>query len=495
MDAFSTSYLFGDQTQVLNDVSVAIRDGTIARIEPSSAHSSYRRLTIPALINAHDHARPRLSSFGAIGMPLETWILRSAFATPPDPYLVAASSIARSARAGCGGMMIHYTRPSGGMTLVDEAKAIARAANDVGMRIGFALAVRDQNPLVYGDSEGLLAELPPDAAAVLRETFVRPAVSPKQAIALTEEIAAAIQGPTVDVQFGPAGVQWCSRPLLEAIAEASALTERCIHMHLLETPYQRRWADQEFPGGMVEYLRDIGLLSSRLTVAHCVHATQAELEIIAASGTRIVTNFSSNLHLGSGIAPISQAHRCGCPVCVGVDGLALDEDDDILREMRLVQLAHRGEGFQANWTASEFLCMAVRNGRAAIGAPGDGRLKPGAPADFTILDYDALDRDSIVSANPINLLFSRGNSSVVRDVIVAGRTIVKDGVVTGVDLAAVENELKGYYKANLSRYGGLQQSWDTIEIEIARWFTGFQKSKARREQDCNGSAKTICPAN
>jgi cytosine/adenosine deaminase-related metal-dependent hydrolase len=472
MHAFSTSYLFGNQAQVLNDVSVTTNDGTIARIEPSSAHSSDRSLTIPALINAHDHARPRLSSFGAIGMPLETWILRSALATPPDPYLVAASALARSARAGCGGMMIHYTRPSGAMPLVDEAKAIARAAKDVGMRIGFALAVRDQNPLVYGDSESLLAELPAVAAAVLRETFVRPAASSKQVIALTEDIATAIQGPMVDIQFGPAGVQWCSRPLLQAIAEASALTGRGIHMHLLETPYQRRWADQEFPGGMVEYLRDIGLLSSRLTVAHCVHATQAELEILAASGARVVTNFSSNLHLGSGIAPISQAHGCGCPVCVGVDGLALDEDDDILREMRLVQLAHRGEGFQVNWTASEFLCLAVRNGRAAIGAPGDGTLKPGAPADFTILDYDALDRDNIVSANPISLLFSRGNSSGVRDVIVAGRKIVEQGVVIGVDLPQIERELRKYYKMNLSRYDQLERSWHTIEAEIARWFVG-----------------------
>lgn len=473
MHAFSTSHFFANPAQVLNDVSVTIEDGAIARIEPSGERSDRRRLTIPALINAHDHARPRLSSFGAIGMPLETWILRSALATPPDPYLVAASALARSARAGCGGMMIHYTRPSGGMTLVDEAKAIARAANDVGMRMGFALAVRDQNPLVYGDSEAFLTGLPAGAAAVLRETFVRPAVSPQQAIALTDEIASAIEGPTVDVQFGPAGVQWCSRPMLEAIAEASALTGRRVHMHLLETPYQRRWADQEFPGGMVEYLRDMGLLSSRLTVAHCVHATPAELEIIAASGARIVTNFSSNLHLGSGIAPIGRAHRCGCPVCVGVDGLALDEDDDILREMRLVQLAHRGEGFQANWTVPEFLGLAVKNGRAAIGAPGDGTLVPGAPADFTILDYDALDRDDIVSANPIDLLFSRGNASVVRDVVVAGRTIVKDGIVLGVDQRRLEDELGRRYKAGLSRHDRLQHSWPAIETAISRWFSEF----------------------
>ena len=62
--------------------------------------------------------------------------------------------------------------------------------------------------------------------------------------------------------------------------------------------------------------------------------------MIAASGARIVTNFSSNMHLRSGLAPIAAAHKCGCAIAVGVDGLALDEDDDVLREMRLVQMMH-----------------------------------------------------------------------------------------------------------------------------------------------------------
>jgi cytosine/adenosine deaminase-related metal-dependent hydrolase len=116
-------------------------------------------------------------------------------------------------------------------------------------------------------------------------------------------------------------------------------------MHLLETVYQRAWADANFPQGMVRYLRDIGFLSERLTLAHCIHAGPDELDMIAESGARIVTNFSSNMHLASGLAPIAAAHKCGCAIAVGVDGLALDEDDDVLREMRLVQLMH-GVGFK-----------------------------------------------------------------------------------------------------------------------------------------------------
>ena len=149
-----------------NGIITAIAEGAPPTTGP-------RSLVLPAFVNAHDHARPTASSFGALGMPLESWILRSALGTPVDPYLTAASALARSARAGCAAMMIHYTRPSGTMPLVEEAKAIARAASDVGIRIAFALAVRDQNPVVYGDEEPVLAGLSSDDRSTIEE-IVRP---------------------------------------------------------------------------------------------------------------------------------------------------------------------------------------------------------------------------------------------------------------------------------------------------------------------------------
>ena len=63
------------------------------------------------------------------------------------------------------------------------------------------------------------------------------------------------------VQYGPNGVQWCSDELLQAIAQASQRTGRRVHMHLLETKYQRQWADATYPDGVVRMLDDIGLLS------------------------------------------------------------------------------------------------------------------------------------------------------------------------------------------------------------------------------------------
>jgi cytosine/adenosine deaminase-related metal-dependent hydrolase len=446
-------------------------NGVITSIaEGAPPASGPRSLVLPAFVNAHDHARPTASSFGAMGMPLENWILRSALGTPVDPYLTAASALARSARAGCASMMVHYTRPSGTMPLVEEAQAIARAASDVGIRIAFAFAVRDQNPVVYGDSEPVLSGLDSDDRKTIEELFVRAPMSPRAYIELTDAITAAIAGPKVDVQLGPAGVQWCSKPLLEAVAENSALTGRRIHMHLLETVYQRAWADEHFPEGIVRYLRDIGFLSERLTLAHCIHARPDEIEMIAASGARIVTNFSSNMHLRSGLAPIAAAHRCGCAIAVGVDGLALDEDDDVLREMRLVQMFHGGLGFKRTWTPQEFFGLAVANGRKATGAPGTGELMPGAPADFVTIDLDRLDRDQIMPVDPVDLLFARGNASLLRDVVVDGRKIVSDGRCLGVDLPAIEQELRGIYRASAGKLSGFQRTWPTLSTALQSWF-------------------------
>ncbi|MGY8705730.1 amidohydrolase family protein [Bradyrhizobium sp. 18BD] len=467
----SATSLFRGPDHGVSDRVVLRHDGGVITdiAEGAGPGSDPRSFVIPAFVNAHDHARATASSFGAVGMPLEGWILRTALGTPVDPYMTAASALARSAKAGCAAMMVHYTRPSGTMPLLDEAKAIAKAASDVGIRIAFALAVRDQNPIVYGDAEPLLAGLPGDDRKTIEELFVRAPMSPKVYIEITDAIAAAIAGPMVDVQLGPAGVQWCSKPLLEAVAENSARTGRRIHMHLLETVYQRAWADQHFPD-MVRWLRDIGFLSERLTLAHCIHARPDELEMIAASGARIVTNFSSNMHLRSGLAPIAAAHTCGCAIAVGVDGLALDEDDDILREMRLVQMAHGGLGFKQTWTPAELFALAIRNGRRATGAPGSGELVAGNPADYVVIDLDRLDRDRIMPVDPMALLFARGNASLVKEVVVAGRTIVRDGVCLGVDLPAIEQELRGMYRANVGKLEGFQRLWPPLSERLGGWF-------------------------
>lgn len=448
------------------------QNGVITAVEDAGATSAGtpRTLVMPALANAHDHVRPlAMSSFGTAFLPLEAWLPRTILATPPDAYKAALAPLARAALSGCGAVMVHYTRPSGKLDPVEEAREVARAAGDVGLRIAFAPAIRDRNPLVYGDETVLLDKLPTETAALLRETYCRHPPSPARLIEATELIAATIGGTMVDVQFGPAGVQWCSDELLQAIARRSAETGRRVHMHLLETPYQRRWADLTFPQGIVSYLKHIGLLSPRLTLAHCVHARPHELEMIAEAGCRIVTNSGSNLHLRSGLGPIADARRRGCNVAIGVDGQAFDEDDDMIREIRLTNALHGGTGFAQSWSRQDFLLQSIAHGRQAIGALGTGKIAVGEPADLLELDYDRLDRDRVMEVKPIDLFFARANARHVLQVIVAGKTIVAQGSLPGIDLQALEHELRSTYRQSVRRFDTLSRDWPLIEAALAEW--------------------------
>lgn len=444
-----------------------ITQASTAPLQPDAP----RRLIIPAFANAHDHARPlALSSFGAAFMPLETWLPRSMLATPPDAYLAALAPLARAARSGCGSIMVHYTRPSGKLSPVDEAREVARAARDIGVRIAYAPAIRDQNPIVYGNEASLLEGLSPEAAKIVKETYCRPPLTVDALIDMTDEIADAIAGPMVDVQYGPAAVQWCSHELLVRVAERSAQTGRRVHMHLLETPYQRHWADRSFPQGILTYLKDIGLLSPRLTLAHCIHARLDELDMIAEAGASIVTNSSSNMHLRSGIGPIAEARRRGCRIAIGMDGLAFDEDDDMVRETRIANALHGGLGFDESWNRTEFLLESVAHGRRSTGAPGTGALATGEPADFIVIDHEALDRDRIMEVDPIDLLFARATAAHIEEVVVAGRSIVKNGRVLGVDLPAAEDELRARYRQQAGRFAELDAAWPQIETALEGWF-------------------------
>ena len=261
-------------------------------------------------------------------------------------------------------------------------------------------------------------------------------------ISRVEDIAEAIESDAISVQFGPNGPQWCSDALLSAIADRSRETGRRVHMHLLETRYQRAFADAAYPEGVVGRLRSLGLLSPRLTLAHCVYAREVELDLIAEHGAVIATNPSSNLHLASGIAPIGEAIRRGCRVALGVDASALDEDDDIVREMRLGHFLHGGWGFETTIARDAWLEKTVADGRFANGAPGEGRLAVGAPADILVLSLDRLDRDAVMPVEPIDLVFARATAAHIDRLVVAGREVVREGRLLTVDLDAAETSLR-----------------------------------------------------
>jgi cytosine/adenosine deaminase-related metal-dependent hydrolase len=429
----------GGDNAATADRTIVISDERIAAVESGGGGS----LVIPALANAHDHARvARLSQVGSYDVPLEAWLPYLTLIPAVDPWLASAVSFGRTARGGVGAVMAHYTRVQGLTDFPTEAKAVAKAARDVGIRVGFAVHCRDLNPLVYDPHDKLLAGLSPSACDCVTRRFLRAPVPPADQVAMVEAVATEVEGSGVTVQYGPAGVQWCSDDMLRRIGEASALTGRRVHMHLLETRYQRNWADRTYPQGIVKYLDEVGLLNERISLAHCIHLRPDEMELIAQRGATIVINTSSNFIVSSGVAPVAEMIRRGCRIAMGLDGLSFDEDEDALREMRLAYAVHKAFGFDIKLSRDQLLKFATGNGRFAITGESGAAVEPGAAADLLVLDWDRLSAELIEpEVPPFDLLLAKAKQEHIKGLIVGGREVVRDGKVTGVDLPALEAEL------------------------------------------------------
>ncbi len=219
---------------------------------------------------------------------------------------------------------------------------------------------------------------------------------------------------------------------LAAVAEASARTGRRIHMHCLETRAQREWADAAYPDGMLSWLDGLGFLSDRLTLAHGVFLRPDEAALLAARGVIVSVNGSSNLRLRSGIAPVATFRAAGLAFGLGLDGMALDDDEDMLRELRVTWLLQRGFSGERTLEAGDLFAAVCGDGRRSVlGPDGGGSLAVGAPADVMVLDAAAMERDVIdPDIDPLDLVLTRATRRHLARLVVGGRDVVVDGRAT-----------------------------------------------------------------
>jgi 5-methylthioadenosine/S-adenosylhomocysteine deaminase len=196
-----------------------------------------------------------------------------------------------------------------------------------------------------------------------------------------------------------------------------------------------------FPTRHRAHLDAIGLLGPRLTLAHCAWARPDELALLAERGVTIAVNTSSNLGLKSGIAPVPEMLRQGCRVAMGLDGMAFNEDDDALHEMRLAYALHRGWGYETTMSRAQLWAIrrASTAGAACVAAadatlPGR-RAAPGAAADLLVLDWEALDDDPELfpDVDPLDLLLARAQRRPHRRGDRRRPQVVQQGRVLGID--------------------------------------------------------------
>jgi uncharacterized protein YcsI (UPF0317 family)/cytosine/adenosine deaminase-related metal-dependent hydrolase len=423
---------------------IALGSGRIDAITQAAYPASGTgKLAMPALCNAHDHGRGlRSLAVGAADDALEAWIPQLAAEPVSDPYLRAAVAFARMAQSGiCAANHCHNTQD--GPRLVAEAEGVARAARDVGIKVSFAVPFFDRNRLVYGDPSRVLPGLGAEAGAGGMPTQDR--------LAQFDDIVS-LENPNFMVQYGPVGPQWVSDAAMRAIAAHAGRTGRRVHLHLFETRLQKEWADAQYRHGYVRFLDELGLLNDRLTVAHAVWMDTADAALLAERGVIVSLNASSNLRLRSGMPPIGRCLDAGIAFAIGLDGMALDDDEDMLREIRLLRHMAGGlrPGLEGSGLADDVLFDAalIRGRQSILGADGGGVLAQGAPADILLLDYAEMVRDAIDDdLDPATVLLTRMARNHVTDLVVDGRRIVADGRCCSADLPGLQAELHAQARA------------------------------------------------
>jgi cytosine/adenosine deaminase-related metal-dependent hydrolase len=283
----------------------------------------------------------------------------------------------------------------------------------------------------------------------------------------------------VTVHFGPNSPQACTDALLETMADRAARDKRRITTHLLETSIQRQWADATYKQGFIRHLCDLGVICDRFTGAHGVWLRPDDVALLAQRNAQIAVNASSNLRLRSGIAPVATYIKAGMPFCFGVDSFGIDDDEDALRELRLDNWLFSPHDTDAPLTLELLFRGWHHNGFLAVNdRAGYGEIAPGAPADIVVLDYDAMAYDVIEGMiDPLDVFLTRASARYVKDVYVAGRQIVREGRVLGIDLPTIEREVVAQARANAEPMLSLKPVLNRSQATLNEFYQSGQHRK------------------
>ncbi|HEX5248836.1 MAG TPA: amidohydrolase family protein [Gaiellales bacterium] len=443
----------------LESAAVLVREGRVAALGPADelrrTHPDAERtggpdrLVMPGLVNAHQHAEGvSTAQLGFRDEPFEPWMVLMHSLPTVEPYLTTLYKSMLMLTSGVTTHVHSHFPAKGGYerseAYLDELEHSLRAHREAGLRTAFAPYWRDRGTFTYDDDDLFAAALPGDLAGDVRRLTGTPISNAIYIEAITE-LASRLDGdPLIGVQLSIAAPQWASDDLLDAIGAAASDLGLQIHMHALESRRQRDWGDAARGGRELHHLAERGVLGEGTTIAHGVYLRDADIDLLAERRAMVAHNCSSNLRLACGLAPVRRLVARGVTVGLGSDDMAVSDDEDMLAEVRMAHVAQRiWEGPEPPLGAADVLRLAWEGGARIAGLEGSvGRLEPGYLADAVVLDLGAVRG---VFASPRlaydDLVVARAGRGHVREVVVGGRVLVRDGAPVHVDMDALAAEV------------------------------------------------------
>ncbi len=445
-------------SKVISDGAVFQRDGVIEAVgaydEIKSAHQADEELggpgfvVMPGLVNAHHHGRG-VSTFqmGCIDDCLETWILSGWGRRPHDHYLMTLYTAIQQIESGTTTTMYNHAQtPASGLEA--DVAEVLRGFADAGMRTAFSVYFRGRNRVVYQDDEQFISNLPGDLAESLRRFLAAVDLSEEEYFSVFRSLHQEYSGrpdSRVTVLLSPSNVQWVSDDFLLRTKEEAARSNAAIHIHLVESLYQKEFGLRTWGHTPVEHLNTLGFLGPEVSCAHSVWLTDEDIDIMAQTGATVCHNPSSNLRLKNGIAPVNAMLAKGVNVALGTDSTALNDDDDMVQEMRLAAKLHRQPGLdQPGLNSHQALRLATANAARPTSLQDKiGTLEPGRFADLVLLDLDAMTEPYMdPGIDVVDTLLYRGKASHVDTVMIQGEVVVRNGTFIKMDKAEVLREIK-----------------------------------------------------
>jgi 5-methylthioadenosine/S-adenosylhomocysteine deaminase len=409
-----------EQFAVFPRGSVAIGGGTILAVgsgglehDPIQIIDCGGRVVMPGLINAHTHAPMAILRGLADDLRLDVWLM--GYIMPVEREFVRPDFVALGATLACAEMIRSGTTCFADMYYFEEA--VAEAAAAAGLRALCAQTV---------------LKFPAPDAASFEDSLARARVF----------IAKWKGHPLIVPAIAPHAPYTCTAEILRACSELAVELGVPLQIHLAETVSEVEQSRREHGMPVIPWVKKQRLFDALVLAAHCVHIDEGEMRALKEASVGVAHNPTSNLKLGSGIAPVARMLEIGVAVGIGTDGAASNNDLDMFEETRLAALLAKGVGGDPTaLPARQALAMATRIGARAVHLGNvTGSLEPGKRADLIVVDIDQAHNVPRFERDP-NAVYSQlvyaAKASDVVDVMCEGKWLMRDRRLLTIDEDAV----------------------------------------------------------
>jgi cytosine/adenosine deaminase-related metal-dependent hydrolase len=416
------------------------RDGVIEQVGPTKTLPSAAdevldasgQILLPGLVNCHHHLDQTLTRNLRVGQDAELfdWLRAHydiwARRTPEASRTATLVGLAELALSGCTTAFDHAYVFRNGCRVDDQIAAAA----EIGVRF-----MVSRGSMSRGQSAG---GLPPDSCVEAEADILADC---ERVIAAHHD---ASHGAMLRIVLAPCSPFSVTDGLLRDSATLARSKGVRLHTHLCETDDEEAYTLAQHGVRPIEYMRRLDWIADDVWFAHAVKVDDAEVGLLARTGTGVCHCPTSNMRLASGIAPLRKYLSAGVRVGLGVDGSASNDSSNMLAEARQAMLLARlklaVEPEQARvWTtAREVLEVATLGGAAVLGRNDVGALEVGRCADFFTIDLDAVGFAGGLSDPVAAVVFCAPQPA--RHTFVHGRPVVTDGRIVSADMSRVVRE-------------------------------------------------------